>query len=637
MRRKLTGKWLPCLLIFILILTQTAVSFGAEDAEETGEMGENMNIFFDIDSDTDIRVYPSPNRAVNQIEGSRTHVVIENAKAGDVYSYRAVKDSHYEVHTAFVLSEADIRRGTRRIKVHLDPISGNGYEPRLIYRWSDEVEEKLFSLSTLKNVDTSVLDTPSFAAGKKAHEYANDEECIAYLNENLGENGYLYDLDATETLPVVIFSRSDLSGAASLSDALKKIKASGRLKIMYQAQIHGNEPAAGEGAFAVAKTLAGAGSRYLDNTDVILMPRVNSAGARGYLRGCNGLDLNRDGLAVKSEITRKLHWLYNQVKPEVFIDGHEFDGKKYFIEERDGMQVLKGLDDIQVTGVNSLNRSSSVYRKEKEILKNTLTGLREKGFRTFLYKPSVDGKTSCSYARNHGSLTFLVESNGIGLGKSHLERRVLSQHDAVMSLIAQSSSRADDLKKTVKDARSRLISRGKVYEPKDAFVLRHGADSAESVTLPREEYDYFGHVISEQGNTDTFVNLGTVRKKRSRPTAYILSKKASCAPQVKRMLDKHEIKYFTTKKKKKILVRRYCGTETKASITKKKTVTFMDGAYVIYMNQEHANLISTLFEPDVANGDGNESLVQMGIIKGNAKKQFPIYRTEIKEPLKNLK
>lgn len=58
---------------------------------------------------------------------------------------------------------------------------------------------------------------------------------------------------------------------------------------------------------------------------------------------------------------------------------------------------------------------------------------------------------------------------------------------------------------------------------------------------------------------------------------------------------------------------------------------------MIYMNQEHANLISTLFEPDVANGDGNESLVQMGIIKGNAKKQFPIYRTEIKEPLKNLK
>lgn len=609
-----------------------------EGAEENMEQeGRSVNIFFSSSYGADIRVYRSPCKTVNRVYGTNSQVTLENVKAGDVYSYRISRPGYYTVQTAFVLTQRDIDTGRRYISVSQDRIGGRGYEPRVVFRWSDEVENKLFKVSSLKNVDTSVLDTPAFSYRKAAHEFSDYEECIAYVKNNMGKNGHLYYLDEAQTLPVVIFSTEDFSGAATIEDALNLLKNDNKLKILYQAQIHGNEPGSGEGAMAVTKTLGRKGSAYLSNTDILLMPRVNYEGSRGYLRGSNGIDLNRDALAQKSVVTKQLHWLYNEIQPEVFIDGHEFDGKNYFLGTQDEQEILTGLDDIQMICVNNLNRDASVYTKERDIMKNTLSALDTKGFRTFLYKPSTDSKTSCSYARQHQSLTFLVESCGIGLGKNHLERRVLAQHDAVMSIIAEASSKSSSLKSTVKKARSKLISRGKTHSLSDAFVLQHGANPKDAYELKSLQYDYNGNVISEEGRTETFINTGYAVRKRSRPTAYIISKKSFYAPAVIRFLDEQGIKYKETKKKQKISVRQYTGSGTKAFMKKKKNITFVNGAYVIYMSQEHANIISALFEPDTANGDGNESLVQMGVIKRNSRKEFPIYRTEIKDPLKNLK
>ena len=65
--------------------------------------------------------------------------------------------------------------------------------------------------------------------------------------ERQSANAHLYFLDADRSIPVVLFTKTDLSEAKDLDSALTVMRKDGHLTIMYQAQIHGNEPASGEG------------------------------------------------------------------------------------------------------------------------------------------------------------------------------------------------------------------------------------------------------------------------------------------------------------------------------------------------------------------------------------------------------
>ncbi|MCY8373281.1 M14 family zinc carboxypeptidase, partial [Bacillus haynesii] len=66
--------------------------------------------------------------------------------------------------------------------------------------------------------------------------------------------------------------------------------------VWLQGQIHGNEPAAGESALAIAEKLAGPyGDKVLDKINVIVVPRVNPDGSYQFNRRlASGIDGNRD-------------------------------------------------------------------------------------------------------------------------------------------------------------------------------------------------------------------------------------------------------------------------------------------------------------------------------------------------------
>lgn len=635
------GKKWPVKLYSVLMSLVLVFFVQCQPAWAADGEGKDLNLIFSNWSGIEISVHASPDGKGEAVEVVNGQATLENVQKGQVYSYVVNAPGYYSVTTAFAIDEQDILLGSKRLTAQRQRRAGRGYEAVKLQSWGEPVEKVLFDEDTLRGVDLSLLDTPAFKSTKAANAFTTVSEGIEYLRgiEGRSQNAYLYFLDDGQQWPVMFFTETDLSSADRLEEALSLLANDEKLKMLYQAQIHGNEPAAGEGALTVAKTLSADKEGYLNNVDVVMVPYVNRYGAEKFIRGGNssGLNLNRDSLALRADSTKRLHWLFGQLMPEVFVDGHEFGAVTSSVAQSEEGYYFKWQDDIQVTCVNILNRQSDIYSGEMQIVKDTLSALQSKGFRTFMYKPSSNNTTSCNYARLMNSYSFLLESNGIGLGKNHFERRVLSHHEGVMSILKQVSASSQTIRQKVKAAREELVRTGRTYSSSDKFVLKHGISQSGGISIPRPSFDFFGRVVGSPYKTDVCYNTDVALRSRTRPTAYIISKKAAGAKTVRNTLTANGVKYFELEENARVSVKQYGGTETKASLSEKKKVTFAKGAYVFFMDQKTANIIAASMEPDVNDTAGfNGTFVQSGVIRKVSGK-YPIYRYEGKNPQENLK
>ena len=591
-----------------------------------------MEIIFETNKNVDIVVFSTPNGMGEGTTVCDRRLTLEDAEAGFVFSYKAASAGFYTLISTVVIGEKDVAAGSKTVKIKLERRTGKGYEPELMYRWSDEIEDKMFGTEDLCNVDTNALNTPAFCGETQGHRFTTLEEVVAFLQEleRQSANAHLYFLDADRSIPVVLFTKTDLSEAKDLDSALTVMRTDGHLTIMYQAQIHGNEPASGEGALAVAEILA-KDEVYLEKLDVALAPCVNRYGAEHFSRfgDTHKLNLNRDGLCLRSQIVRKLHWLYGRLMPEVFIDGHELAGRVSFVEKSERGYYLNHLDDIRIICVNNLNQGRGVFADAEKILCKTIVELQRQGFRTFFYKLSCDNTTSCGYARLRNSYTFLIESNGINLGKQHFARRVLSQREAVLSILRQASDKADTICRIVKNAREQMIFMGGRDAGENRFVLKHQASQESGIDVLRPSYDFFGRPVGNPGKMDRAYNIDTCIRSRLRPAAYLLPKGVEGTTEAAEILAANGAAYYELKNGAKVRAIQYSVSEDGILIGDEQTVIFEEGAYVFPMNQEGANVIAASLEPDVDDTvESKGSFVQAGILKKTESGDYPLYRCQ---------
>src|SRR5699024_1158504 len=69
------------------------------------------------------------------------------------------------------------------------------------------------------------------------------------------------------------------------------------------------------------------------------------------------------------------------------------------------------------------------------------------------------------------SMTFLIESRGIGIGKENFERRVHSQILTQESFLRTTAENSESIKTTVDNAREEIINKGKVVDEDDTIVV----------------------------------------------------------------------------------------------------------------------------------------------------------------------
>lgn len=641
-------------------------------------------------------------------EAKAAEVFLTEAAAGSVYSYKLDLEGCYVYTGVVAFTAEDAANGVKIIPYHMEKRRESGFEAVFVSQWTEEVETGCFNPEQLRGFDKRVPDTPAFSEDKAAHQFTSAEEALAFLKKICAAYSgvYLYELKEQGGCPVVIFTKEHLDDAETLDEALQRLAADGRLKALYQAQLHGNEPAAGEGALAAVQKLAeiydgglysrssvrkkscgktaGAEKSSCDMTecggilaeamDIVIIPFANENGSREFSRwetvcggeNCAGeiavsgsdngencvkeasaernraseigvsgsdgekLDLNRDALLLRSEVTRAVHRIFCVLMPEIFIDAHEFSGRKRQVHEENGHYILDSLDDIQITCVDHLNRDRRIFELENQIMLDTIDSLSEKGFRSFFFPGSFSQNTSCGYARLMYALTFLVESNGIRRGKIHYGRRVLSQREAVLSILFQAAAKADTIREQVDAARKDFVKRGGVFDEEDIFVLEQKTDQSRGVERPRKSFDFAGNPID--ADRRVFIcNRGEAVRGRIRPAAYILPKDCPGAEKAAEILSANGAVYEELEAGKSVCVERYLYNGEKIVQSCAENRTFEAGAYVFSLQQMAANVISASLEPDLGDvTERNGSFLQAGILHRDGD-VCPVYRLVFQE------
>lgn len=538
----------------------------------------------------------------------------EYALAKGIYSYCIESEGYYKLRKIFIITDEDIAAGSKVITIKTERITGQGYEPYLsIYSWNDEIENSLFSLSGLKGY--SQVYTPAFYAGKRGQQFTTVSERNSYVSRMVASSSYMYVyyLDEARRIPVVFFTTSNLSGISDIQEAAKKMASNGKTTVFYQAQMHGNEPASGEGALAVISSLAGSyGHKLASELNMYIIPCMNPDASEQFRRSARGgRNLNRDSLYLGSSEIIDVHNLYNIIMPEVVIDGHECSRGMNI----SGEGVIDFLDDIEISAACNLNTDSRINSEAQDMTDYAIEQCSRAGLRAYDYGASVNNTISRVYYGLYGSCSVLVESTGISIGKDHFERRVFSQHTAVKALLDRVYENADSIKDMVSSARSSIIARGAKFDSSNRFVLKHGMSYKNGYTLPRPSFNIDG-TIADAAKTDTYYKYDTALKSRALPTAYIISKTASKAAGAVRKLEQNGISYFEIAPGSRLTARQFSGTASKTVLKDAAAVTFSKGAYVIPMNQAGAKVIAACLEPDVKDTAGYKgSFVQAGLIK----------------------
>ena len=265
-----------------------------------------------------------------------TRYYYENLAAGNYYT-QVSRNGYYTVKKAHVFTAEQM---TGETLLHVSTAK-RVYEGTELAKWQTIAYQEYADgmMQTLHDPDGkwrtnygAYLTTPVFTVEGKAHQATTQEEMEAYIASLDGsdDNMYVYSMGKSEQygldIPVVIFTKTDLSGAKTLEEAAALINANNKLTVHYQAQIHGNEPAGGEAALAEIGRLDTAyGDALLETINIYVIPRLNPDGSLDYTRNVpKGLNANRDMILLQTAEVQAHHYIYNLFMPEVAVDSHEY-------------------------------------------------------------------------------------------------------------------------------------------------------------------------------------------------------------------------------------------------------------------------------------------------------------------------
>ena len=467
----------------------------------------------------------------------------------------------------------------------------------------------------------SVFTTPWFTEEHADHQTTTQAQMEAYLTslDDQDDNLYLYSTGISSTfrndIPMAVLTESDLSGVTTLEEAAKVLD-NGKPTLLFRCQLHGNEPAAGEAGLAVVMLLDSAWGKYLEKINVCVVPRGNPDSAQNFIRNVAGsTDPNRDSLRIRTEEVENYMNLCQLLTPEVIVDGHEF--QCHVVDEQ-----VEGGD--MLVGAGYTQENTAAFRKVGlEIAAEIFTGIQENGLECRYYSNavnSINANVSRNYASNQGTLFFLLESRGIGMGTMLYPRRVVSHVIALERILDYISQDTEKILSTVAAEQQYIIDSGSVYSEEHKIAIKTEETPSEELAHPGVIYDQI------TGETKNVTVTPLERLELSRyviaPTAYVIPAGESFTKNVLELMDQHGITYTFIPKGSKVMLQQYGEKE----LLEETKVTFPEGAYVFCKNQIQGFNLSQLMEPEIEDhGSTKGTLVAQNIIRLENGK-YPIYR-----------
>lgn len=219
-----------------------------------------------------------------------------------------------------------------------------------------------------------------------------------------------------------------------------------RPTVLVLGQQHGNEPAGGEAALALAETLVSARSALLDRVNVLIIPRANPDGADRFARTtANGIDVNRDHLLLQTPEARLIAAVARTHRPQVVLDLHEFTVGDRWVKKFGVVERYDAL--IQPATVGNLHPAIARLA-ETEFEQPVRRAIARAGQEMFTYHTTSQdpddkvvsmGGVQPDTGRNVNGLrqavSLLVETRGVGIGRAHFARRVHAHVTAAIAAI----------------------------------------------------------------------------------------------------------------------------------------------------------------------------------------------------------
>lgn len=468
-----------------------------------------------------------------------------------------------------------------------------------------------------------IYTTPGLQEGRNS--FTSNAEIQTWLRELAASSARSPGLKAAvlplgqsqrgEALEALVLTR----GAGTDAPALA-LAASGRPTVLLIGQQHGDEPAGSEALLVIARELTqGLLQPLLDRVNVIIVPRANPDGSADNKRVTSGgLDMNRDHLLLNTPEAQALAKLTRDYRPTVVVDAHEYTVVGSFLQQFGAVQKYDALLQYATTA----NLPEFLTKASEEWYRRPLVAaLKAQGLSTeWYYTTSADladkkvsmGGTQPDTGRNVNGLkntvSLLIETRGVGIGRLHIQRRVHTHVTALSSVLASTAQRASEL------------SQLQPYIEKELSALACKGEAIIEAGPTPESYDLVmldpvtGADRAQRVEWNSALALRTI-KARVRPCGYWLSASSKTAVERLRL---HGVQVLRVTEPGSMLGDIYRETARSAGVRQdvrgaiagagqivKAEVTLVrgvidtaTGSYYVPLNQPLANLVIAALEPD---------------------------------------
>jgi hypothetical protein len=380
------------------------------------------------------------------------------------------------------------------------------------------------------------------------------------------------------------------------------------------------------------------------------VPRANPDGAARFTRvTANGTDINRDHVKFDLPETVAVHRAMNAYQPQVVVDCHEFSVYNRWIQK---WGLINAYDMTLIYATNP-NVPAELTRFADEVFRTRVTaaldaaGYRHGWYYTTSYRENDRrvqmGGLAPDISRNtfglQGSVSFLLETRGVGIGRDHYLRRVHTHVVALEAMLRATADNGDQVMRAVANTRD-AIARNAAAAPMVVTSRQKSVERTLAMLDPVTGTDR-PLTVAFEDSLDAEPLLV-----RPRPFAYILppayrdlvqrlalngvaverlTRPAILDVESYRVIDK-DVAATTVEGHVRVTVR---------TDLVRRRVSFPAGSFVVRMAQPNALLAAVALEPESASSFvtiGAIPVDKSGTVEG-ASSEVPVYRVPAATPM----